>query len=529
MTKSFLGVVESVDDPFKLGRCKVRIVGLHTADKTLLPTVDLPWAKILTSVGSSPKPPPLGASVSIGFHDDAMQDAIIFGEVPTIPQSETAKALSGGSGSIFTDGGKRRDSHGNFLTNALGDVETIQSSLQQIIDAGGTPAAEAKQIATAAKDAVERCEQEVIAAAKAAVDAAIQAVENEVKGLLADALDSFGSLPGMDLIHTIATTVGGVKDEVTGAIGKIVATERSVMREIGSISCGSILNPSQMVGALEQRGANLTRGFRDPTGKNPPPESIDTNPHRLAIGETKGTHLDYTDKNRVEKIPMAGSKQTWEEPKIPFGGEYPHVTVHETASGSLSIKDDTPGSESTTKISRKGSYTTHDPNGSKTTKIVGDGYTVYDRNGYIYINGACNVTVGNSCNLMVQGNTTLQSWGTTSLVCHNVLNVGVAGNVNFAVGGDFNVNCDGAFKVSAKKSIGLKALTTFNAQSMAQLSLKSNALIAVDGLAFYGQSGKATDIPSFTDFLLIAPQKSKGREDKFPEPLEIKSRKENKT
>jgi hypothetical protein len=38
------GFVEDVDDPLKLGRCRVRIVGLHTFDKAQIPTNDLPWA-----------------------------------------------------------------------------------------------------------------------------------------------------------------------------------------------------------------------------------------------------------------------------------------------------------------------------------------------------------------------------------------------------------------------------------------------------------------------------------------------------
>ena len=34
------GVVEDRDDPEKLGRCRVRVFGHHTADTTLLPTSD---------------------------------------------------------------------------------------------------------------------------------------------------------------------------------------------------------------------------------------------------------------------------------------------------------------------------------------------------------------------------------------------------------------------------------------------------------------------------------------------------------
>lgn len=38
----YFGIVEDRHDPAHLGRCKVRIVGMHTHDKNLLPTDDLP-------------------------------------------------------------------------------------------------------------------------------------------------------------------------------------------------------------------------------------------------------------------------------------------------------------------------------------------------------------------------------------------------------------------------------------------------------------------------------------------------------
>ncbi len=40
-------------DPLKLGRCQVRIVNLHTHDKSILPTEDLPWAYPMESVTSA--------------------------------------------------------------------------------------------------------------------------------------------------------------------------------------------------------------------------------------------------------------------------------------------------------------------------------------------------------------------------------------------------------------------------------------------------------------------------------------------
>ena len=47
------GVVEDRQDPLYLGRCKVRILGWHTEDKTELPTASLPWAQVLMPVTSA--------------------------------------------------------------------------------------------------------------------------------------------------------------------------------------------------------------------------------------------------------------------------------------------------------------------------------------------------------------------------------------------------------------------------------------------------------------------------------------------
>jgi hypothetical protein len=63
MNNIYTGVVEDrKGDPLKLGRCKVRIFGLHHPDASLLKTDDLPWASILhqptsaavSGVGHSP-------------------------------------------------------------------------------------------------------------------------------------------------------------------------------------------------------------------------------------------------------------------------------------------------------------------------------------------------------------------------------------------------------------------------------------------------------------------------------------------
>lgn len=43
--KTFYGIVEDRQDPLKIGRVRVRCHGIHTANKQLIATPDLPWLK----------------------------------------------------------------------------------------------------------------------------------------------------------------------------------------------------------------------------------------------------------------------------------------------------------------------------------------------------------------------------------------------------------------------------------------------------------------------------------------------------
>ena len=49
----WIGVVEDRDDHEKLGRCRVRVFGVHTDDLIAIPTEDLPWAISIYSVNNN--------------------------------------------------------------------------------------------------------------------------------------------------------------------------------------------------------------------------------------------------------------------------------------------------------------------------------------------------------------------------------------------------------------------------------------------------------------------------------------------
>jgi predicted chitinase len=94
----YYGVVENRNDPMKAGRCQVRVAGLHTHDKTQLPTSDLPWAYPMqpvtsagmSGIGHSPVGPVEGTWVVIMFTDDDEQFPIIMGTLGGIPQPPVA-------------------------------------------------------------------------------------------------------------------------------------------------------------------------------------------------------------------------------------------------------------------------------------------------------------------------------------------------------------------------------------------------------------------------------------------------------
>ena len=114
--KWFVGVVEDRHDPEKLGRLRVRCLGIHTSDKTKIATADLPWASVslpttasgISGLGQSPSFIVEGSWVWGYFRDgsDLLQELVIVGTLPGKP-SELGKTASG-----FYDPNSRLDADG---------------------------------------------------------------------------------------------------------------------------------------------------------------------------------------------------------------------------------------------------------------------------------------------------------------------------------------------------------------------------------------------------------------------------------
>ena len=105
----FIGVVEDRNDPSKLGRVKVRCLGLHSESTVDIPTEDLPWAHVMQST-NNPSMQGLGNTPTflvegtwvVGFFLDSVerQQPLIMGTLPGIPQSvaDTTKGFNDPNG-----------------------------------------------------------------------------------------------------------------------------------------------------------------------------------------------------------------------------------------------------------------------------------------------------------------------------------------------------------------------------------------------------------------------------------------------
>lgn len=84
----FIGVVEDVNDPLSINRIRVRCIGYHPKDKTLLPTDQLAWAPFISSTAQMSAPMVNQGDWVVGFFIDGVmaQQPVVLGSYVSIPE-----------------------------------------------------------------------------------------------------------------------------------------------------------------------------------------------------------------------------------------------------------------------------------------------------------------------------------------------------------------------------------------------------------------------------------------------------------
>lgn len=500
-----VGKVESRNDPLRLGRMKVRIVGIHTPDKAQLPTDDLPWtlpiqsisSAAMNGIGESPTGAVEGSTVLIAFLDEDEQIPVALGTIGGIPTSvevdiEPTEYVE--QENVSKDAHIETSSESNmYLSKAMDDAGITspyqRAAIQSICQVESNDFTVLKENLN--YKTVDRLLQVFPSAFKNDRTLAAQYINNPDG--LAEFVYGKGSKTGKALGNTQPADgrkyIGRGYVQITGrsnynrigkAIGADLITTPTLLEQPEIAAKASVqyfllnvktpgTSPEYYMAAKKAVGNNTTDisakkdalyafylsntaqlpqtdknasptsttaelddfGFQDPNNKYPLPDYLDEpDTNRLARGNYTGTIVTKKDGMRARGIQIANTSSTWSQPESPYNAQYPFNSVKETESGHVTERDDTPGNERTLDYHRMGTFREVDVNGTQVTRIVGDGYEIIDRNGYVSIAGEYNLTVGGQASLLVKADAQIQVFGNLSANVHGNSTINTAGTMN---------------------------------------------------------------------------------------------------
>ena len=209
---------------------------------------------------------------------------------------------------------------------------------------------------------------------------------------------------------------------------RIAETIAALNTEVEELQEKAVELQSKIAGAP----TDYERGFSDPFGCYPRETNADSDTTIVGQGgEVWKEHPTYHERNRnsLSEIPLAKSyeidtvadkdtnaeyeRTNWSEPEMRGGSQsfYPYNSVTEHEGGMIDEYDSSPGAQRVTHMHPSGTYEEIVVDGSKTVKIVGDGYEITMGNHSMYIKGDLNLTVEGNMRHLVKGNYTLEVGG----------------------------------------------------------------------------------------------------------------------
>lgn len=562
MMNLYQGVVEDLNDPLMLGRVRVRVFGLHTDNKDMIPTNTLPWAQVITpttsasmsGLGFSPNGLLRGSWVIVSFLDADCQYPIILGSFHGIPVdlvNQQAALEETTFGSLDESNALVKDVNGNPVP----DTNVTPPNLEDVSLTGARRAKDFTSVSTNCLNLIKQFEGLKLTAYQDSVgvwtigygttvlngspvvqgqtiskDGAtaallsdinatrLPAVQRLVKVLvtqsMVDALVSFaynlgtGALGKSSLLSDLNsekyllaasrfndwTKAGGV--ELAGLV-KRRGAERELFLSEGTPTASGDLKPLEQnpdavttttttdasgntttVTKVNTNKVKAQRGFSDPTGQYPLYyQEPDT--HRLARNEKIGETIVYKKEAALDEGVETADGGSWSQSPVPYNAKYPFNKVMATESGHLMEFDDTENSRRIHLYHAAGTFTEIDDNGTQVNRIVGDGYEILERNGFVHVKGAHHITiddahtlkVGNTLNVEVSGATTINITNDATINVSGNLSTSVggdvkvqsAGNLTASVGGDVNVQASGSWNVDASGGIFMNAGTSVGA------------------------------------------------------------------
>lgn len=532
----WVGVVEDRMDPLFLGRCKVRIFGVHTSDAFELPSQDLPWAVSVTpstsasmnGVGTAPVGPVPGTTV-VGFfldYPDTQMPAFI-GSISGIPQAEQAPDDPNQLVYVFD----KIDDEPDYINPSfpeefvpLDSPFTSLSPFQMVCDEDGIRLVKSQTILY--EEAHWDGRQWILGYGQAIIDGKpvskgqlISEVEAErnIREYIQNNIEPkvrqkvkidvtqsmFNTFCALEFIGTNDRVYRLTNDRKFNQVRQYLIQEenpslvRAFSREGDPKPDGSsTLAISQIDDSFQQDGGVIR-------GRNPDPvvafhqfgqvsaewprklhlNEPDTN--RLARGHNIRRTIVYQKEQELEQnIKLPNTDIQWSHPPIPYNAQYPYNRVIETEGGHVIEIDDTPGSERINVHHKAGTFIEIDANGTRVARTKGDVYEIMERNGFVHVKGHVIVNVEGGTSIQVAGNADLHVGQNLYATVGNDVKLTAGGDMDFVVQ-DFQMNA---------KSIKMKADSGIDFQI-------SSGNFQVDGDQVWLNSKKSTstNITSIAD------------------------------
>ena len=540
-------------DPLKLGRCRVRVLGVHTYDKTLLPTADLPWAyKVqpttsgaITGIGHAPVGVMEGTWVIVQYVDPDKQMPFIVGTIGGIPQSKNpalqsfqlydneSNVVQSGSGGVVVSGdgtpvttGTATDSQpapsqqtpnftrANTLSFSEAGVAKLKSSEAfrskpyddngrqpggtWTIGYGNTYLADGSKVTENTPPLTEaqgdqllrlKVKSDFEPAVRNAVrvpitqemyDALVHMAYNVGPGGIRSFIDQSGLNSGdyekaADYMLNFRVNAGtnterGLRDRrakekqmfLAGGVpqkdGTVQETPESKQKEEEEFRQQ---NPEATQEEIESNVyyrrplidfLDPKVGFKDPNLKYPLRPLLDEpDTNRLARHEKINQTIVYFKECQEHKgVEKANGKGTWDQSPTPYNAKYPFNNVWQSESGHFMEFDDTAGAERVHLYHRKGTFTEVDHNGTQVNFIVGDGYVIMERNGYVHVIGNVDVNIEGAKTLKVGGTMDVQIDGATTINIHDNADINVSGSTNITSAGNILMKAGGVIAMDAE-------------------------------------------------------------------------------
>ena len=200
-------------------------------------------------------------------------------------------------------------------------------------------------------------------------------------------------------------------------------------------------------------------GFRDPNNFYPRRvNEADTN--RLAVN-------DLTNQHPVVKHKRDTVDDLTTEPVPSYNASYPFNHVKETESGHIQEFDDTPGHERIHEYHRSGTFYEVHPDGTRVSKIVGDGYEIIHGKKEVRVRGNVNVFVDGDASLYVRGNMDAQ-------VDEN-LKFNVGKNIDFHAGENIRMFSNQSMEFTTQTTMTQTSVGKFLQQSVDDMQIVTSA------------------------------------------------------